>query len=346
MLRSAQHDRGEWVRRGPVGATAYLYLIGERQVGMDRDRKELHDYDFKARARDRDLWLMGDSRSTEELIEVALRELREGIESKGANQVVPLAMDIAGYEGENKPSDALAALQSRGTREVFKAAVRLTESPTPTKRELGATILGQNLVEDKSFPEEKFDVLFGLLENDKHPDVLSAVCYALGHLGEPRAIEPVARLKNHPAADVRLGVVHGLLSHEDPAAVAALIELSADEDDDVRDWATFGLGSSLEADTPEIREALAARLDDSYDDVRLEAIAGLGTRGDTRALEPLRHELEAGWDDISALEAAITLADPSLLPALLALRDEDRERDILEEAIAACGGAPGDDTQV
>jgi hypothetical protein len=37
--------------------------------------------------------------------------------------------------------------------------------------------------------------------------------------------------------------------------LAELIDLSRDEDDEVRDWATFQLGSQMDLDTAEVREA-------------------------------------------------------------------------------------------
>ena len=65
------------------------------------------------------------------------------------------------------------------------------------------------------------------------------------------------------------------MGHDDDRAVAALIALSADWDGDVRDWATFSLAVQIDRDTPEVREALAARLSDDHGDTRSEAIRGL-----------------------------------------------------------------------
>ncbi len=71
-------------------------------------------------------------------------------------------------------------------------------------------------------------------------------------------------------------------------ALNALIELSADADAKVRDWATFALGTLAEADSPALRDALAARLDDADEDTRMEAVHGLALRGDERAEAPAR----------------------------------------------------------
>jgi HEAT repeat protein len=57
-----------------------------------------------------------------------------------------------------------------------------------------------------------------------------------------------------------------------------LIRLSSDDADEVREWATFGLGTILSLDTPEVRSALFARLDDTSAIVRDEALVGLARR--------------------------------------------------------------------
>jgi HEAT repeat protein len=141
---------------------------------------------------------------------------------------------------------------------------------------------------------------------------------------------------------VREGVVFGLLGHRDPQAISALILLSTDQDLDTRNWAMFGLGSQIDTDTPAIRDALASGLNDSDSEVRGEALVGLASRHDQRALEALPQELEK--DDVGtlALEAAELLADPALVPHLEKLlatwtpdwNEEFRKR--LLEAVAAC----------
>jgi hypothetical protein len=93
----------------------------------------------------------------------------------------------------------------------------------------------------------------------------------------------------HPDPDVRLAVTRALPGGvEHPSAKAqvaqALIRLTNDDSSDVRDDAVFGLGSILDLDTAEIRDALRARLFDSDLDTRLEALVGLAERRDPTVL--------------------------------------------------------------
>lgn len=130
-------------------------------------------------------------------------------------------------------------------------------------------------------------------------------------------------------------------SYPNPPAVDALLKLARDPDDDVRDWATFGLGSLHDIDTPEVRQCMWENLQDRDADVRAEAVAGLAQRGDPRAVDCLLDQLSADcrWQD---LEAAEKLASPRLLPALHALASEagwadgDWRHVLLGAAIEAC----------
>jgi HEAT repeat protein len=131
----------------------------------------------------------------------------------------------------------------------------------------------------------------------------------------------MAALKNHPDAGVRFGVVLGVSCHEDDLAIQTLMELSADPDADVRNWATFGLGSQIDSDTPAIRASLVARLTDEDADTRGEALVGLARRQDQRMIEPLLKDLEDGYAGSLLVEAAAQIGDPRVYPALLWLRE-------------------------
>lgn len=203
-------------------------------------------------------------------------------------------------------------------------------------------ILAQLGIPRRSFPDQSLDILLPLLALERDADLLSDIAFALGHIGDERAVEPLSRLRDHPSRDVRYGVVHGLLCQEDERAIQALIELSADEDTDVRDWATFGLGSQIAADTPEIRDALLARLADEDGATRGEALVGLARRGDERVIEPLIRGLSSDNAGNLAVEAAHELGDARLGPALLRLRERwgmDKgflDKRLLDEAISRC----------
>ena len=77
-----------------------------------------------------------------------------------------------------------------------------------------------------------------------------------------------------------------------------------DNDKDVRDWATFGLGVLGKADSPEVREALLRNLSDTDEDVSEEAMVGLAKRKDLRVLPSLLQVLERWSVTSRGIEAA------------------------------------------
>ena len=191
--------------------------------------------------------------------------------------------------------------------EIFPKIVEMAVSEKEKERSLAASVLGQNLAREKWDPEKCCDQLLAMLRSEQSEDVIAAALLSLGHLRDPRAVEPILHFKNSANSDVRFTLVFALLDSANPRAIATVIELSADEDRKVRNWATFGLGtlfdiddsgSLIEIDTPEIREALMARVNETDDEVRGEAIAGLARRGDSRVIDLLSREI----DDPSRLE--------------------------------------------
>ena len=144
------------------------------------------------------------------------------------------------------------------------------------------------------------------------------LCEAIDAAG-PDEAAAVLRLVTHPSADVRHAVACILphLTDDDPGAelVAAGIALSGDPVPRVRDWACFALGQQWrDVDTPAVREALAARLDDIDVDTRFEALAGLAYRRDARALPRVEKELSRADGNVFrlAMIAAGALGDPAL----------------------------------
>jgi HEAT repeat protein len=253
-------------------------------------------------------------------------------------------LEIALGSDEEASSKAIGFLHWRATREVFDAAVALLSSTKQNERFVGIQILAQLGLPDRVYLEESLAILLPMLETESDASILNEVAFALGHIRDPRAIEPLLKLKNYPHEDVRYGVVFGLLTYEDRRAVSALIELSQDVDEDVRNWATFGLAQQIELDTLEIREALYNRLGDEHNETRHEGMLGLGIRKDPRVIEPMIHELASLDPDsitLFALDIAIEIADPSICSALLNLKekwanDNDDHTKRLLEAIQVC----------
>ncbi len=263
-----------------------------------------------------------DARSTEELFQLALTAPEED------------------DDGDDR-WDFIWLLQYRGDREVLDRAIGLTQRSNSTERTIGIQILGQLGSHDRTFPDECLTTLVELLNHERDPLILQSIGIALGHLNDARAIEPQLRFCLHPDWEVRYGVVLSLNGHEDERAIAALIKLSADDHPHVRNWATFGLGSLIDVDTPEIREALYQRFlledtaDEEMNEIHGEALVGLASRQDERILPKLMEQLMSENLSVLPIEAAEKLANPQLLPALLRIKTWCEPTGYFAETLAA-----------
>lgn len=257
---------------------------------------------------------MSDPRSTDELI----------------------AATLIGDENDQAAWAAVRALHIRGDATVFLAATQLLKSRAEKERARGADILAQ--LEEPLLRVRCADEVLAALEHERAPRVLESICHALGHLKDKRAVAALIRFKAHDDDGVRRAVVSSLSSRTESASIDALIELSRDLDDNVRNWATFALATMEEVDTPALRDALIARLSETDREIQGEALRGLAWRRDARVLEPLLHALSAPIVDELAIEAAGDLAEPSLVPLLRALEKESDPltADVLAAAIVKC----------
>lgn len=126
--------------------------------------------------------------------------------------------------------------------------------------------------------------------------------------------------------------------------VDALAMLSRDAVRDLRNWATFALGSQLESDSPELRAALYNRINESDPEIRGEALLGLARRRDVTIAAAVQRELEGEFHGDWAVEASQLLGDPRFLPTLRGLDERPAGPDAayfrgsVREAIAACEG--------
>ncbi|MEP7054097.1 MAG: HEAT repeat domain-containing protein [Actinomycetota bacterium] len=198
--------------------------------------------------------------------------------------------------------------------------------------------------DDGPWRDKALDICEGILADETDADVLWAVAHALGYQSGDRAAALLIPLAAHEDSDVRFKVAMGLPStfdedNPDHEIIGALIGLSGDEDEDVRDWATFGLGTVLASvDSDELRAALWARSEDDHADTRNEALAGLANRYETGVVPLLVAELESDDADPNAVHAASILGDARALPALrrLAAHDAGAADADLQRAIERC----------
>ena len=219
------------------------------------------------------------------------------------------AETLNGEYDDEAPWHAVHALQDIGSREVLETAADWCRSDEPLKRARGADVLAQlGCAADhpeNNFPEESSSAVVAMAENEKHIQPLASAIQALGHIGDPRAIPLLVRYSTHPESEIRFAVAcaGGRFANE-PPIVVVLLELMRDSDEDVRDWATFGLGSLGTTDTPEIRDAFADLLNDPSSDVADEALAALAQRRDQRALPIILERLRQPDVDELTLESA------------------------------------------
>lgn len=229
-------------------------------------------------------------------------------------------------------------LHGRPSKETFEVACSWCRSADPALRVLGADVLGQ-LGSSEAYPfGPESEPLLQRLTRDPEPVVAASALIALGHLQRGDALE-IAMLASHPDPRVRYAVAVCLGPRSGDEALEALIHLSSDEDLDVRNWATFGLGSMREDDTPALREALDARLSDPDFEVRGEALLGLAIRGARHAIPAVLNELRTTAATL-AVEAAGAFADPVFLRELDRLLRENPQSSELLEARAKCARGP------
>jgi HEAT repeat protein len=226
-------------------------------------------------------------------------------------------------------------LHLRSDRGVFERALSLCSDADPLVRAVGADILAQlGTRAGYPFATESVPVLTSLLR-DNESCVIASALYALGHLKQGDSADLVG-FATHPSQAVRCALAYTLGGRSDDLACDALVILSADQDLDTRNWATFSLGSMCECDSTVIREALVTRLSDSDDEVRAEAMVGLARRQDARAVAAVLTEL--GREDVLslAIEAAEEMPRAEFLPRLEELLVAHPEDEDIQRAVKRC----------
>ena len=220
----------------------------------------------------------------------------------------------------------------RGSPQMLAFAGVLARNSNWRRRALGLSIAAQlrrRIAGRESFvyavEETQALLLAGL--NDPHEEVLISAIAGLGHRPCEQALRPLLALIAHPDPGVRWHLACSLGSYSQPEALAALMQLGRDTEARVRDWATFGVGTLQQVDTPEIREFLWSQLHDLDANVRGEALQGLATRQDERVAPYLVEHLNEDCGSLE-LEAAEQAANPLLLEPLQRIADAVAGQDL------------------
>jgi HEAT repeat protein len=228
--------------------------------------------------------------------------MRAAFEHKSTEEL--FAATLEGEYDDDAPWEAVSVLRLRGGAEVFEVAKLYCSSEDAKARARGLSVLAQ-LDAGKPDAERPFiaECVSIAIEHIREQDeeIVRCAAWALSHLGTERAVTILIGLRNHPDADVRHAVASCFDLRKHPEGVNILITLMEDQDEVVRDWATFALGNddvfegSIRrfVDSPEIRAAFCRRLDDSYEEARREAIWGLALRNDLLGVKLLLEHLES-----------------------------------------------------
>lgn len=227
----------------------------------------------------------------------------------------------ASFEGDyedEQPWEAVGVLRLLNSDEVFQLAVAYCRSEIPIHRARALDVLGQlgtgKPISERPHFSESVAIAIAHLR-DVDPLVVRTAAWALAHLNDSISVTALIEFRKHPDPDVRQAVAVGMGNTQRSEAITTLIELMEDDNDEVRNWATFELGMAYvdngsgrlgDLDSSEIRDAFRKRLNDSFSEVRSEAIWGLARRKDRdglrRLLELLGSEDRVNGDEMTAAE--------------------------------------------
>lgn len=215
--------------------------------------------------------------------------------------------------------DNISVLRKRTSQDVFEKCAELIKSKNPKERIIGIDVLAQLGLPPRQYYNESKILFFELLESENDPKVIMSVLYAIGHNQEKlttHQINQLCKLQSSKNELIKEGLVFALNGIDNTKAITALIKLSSDKNSNIRNWATFGLGTQINRNTNRISDALWNRVNDKNQEIKLEAIVGLVKRKDSRIKDIVKRELLAGEYGILLLEAIIEIGDLEILDIL------------------------------
>jgi hypothetical protein len=244
------------------------------------------------------------------------------------------ATDDVSYE---RVTDALLAARDLNEDALATRGLAMLTAVDVAERAVGCDAVGLIAEVREDWRDAVVTSVLELADRDDNVDVLWSVVGALGRCADARAVPLLCQLAGHTDPDIRFGVAHALpfVMDDDPSgrAVDTLLALAGDAQDDIREWALFGIGSLGHIDSAAIRQALRLGLDDPCEDVRVEATHGLARRRDMTVV-PLVAALLAEDEPRSlTFTAAEFLGHPDLVAPLSRFDPAD---DDVRKALIAC----------
>jgi hypothetical protein len=236
-------------------------------------------------------------------------------------------------------------LRRRGSSSICDQAVALA-SGDETLQRVAADILSQlGCLEGQPFKEAALAALARMNATASDPDLISSIVMAFGFQYDQAGIPEIIRHVGHEETFVRDAVTHALgksfvgaegwVSVLHPG-VEALIRLTRDDDDEVRNWATFGL-AQLQVDGEAVRLCLRDRLTDPHEETRGEAIDGLVRRHDPILFSWIQQGLASPDFVPFVVPAALCFGSPLSFPLLKTLVGHpDYDKNTLEAALLSC----------
>jgi hypothetical protein len=237
-------------------------------------------------------------------------------------------------------TDEEQLLRECATREgAAGVAERLVLSIDAARRVVGvrlAGFVGQDATTSATARAQIFSALLPLAYDMEDQAMQLTAIQALARLDDQQVLTALDDLFRSASWKVRLEVVRAFTdvlatvpvpkwTSAHASGLLRLLEAMGDTSDDVRDWATFGVGTQLDVDGHVIREALAKVLFDDHHDARGEAVVGLARRRDPRAFAAVQAALESGHVSKEIIEAATYVASPELTRLLRPYLDDWKE---------------------
>jgi len=228
-------------------------------------------------------------------------------------------------------SENVSELRKRPNQNVYKKAYELAKSNVDNQKIIGLDILQQLGFEPRFNKKQTIALHFELLEEIQSDKVLKSIFHGIGHNNDElneKQISKLVEFKTVKNTDIKHALISALSGIQNSKAINVLIDFTKDKTSSIRNWATFGIGTLIESDNLDIRNALWNRVNDDDFETKSEAIVGLANRKDKRIKNIIISELENGDYGTLLSEAILTIKDKDFLPLLnrnveIAKKDKD-----------------------